>query len=428
MFQLTEIRPPVDVQESEYQRLLGYPKHHVLAGRPRELADMARKWYAENGRPWIYAQEIGALELRDGNINLAGFEFSSRQFHDSLATAQAHSAVLVAVSAGKECEEMARELWRDSKPDEYFFMEMFGSAVVEHLVTVANGRICGWADVNAMVALPHYSPGYSGWDVADQVKLWNLLRQNHGGSFPGELEVLETGMLRPKKSLLAVVGVTRNLELARRFAGLIPCENCSLPGCRYRRAPHLRPLPQLEDIRRLQPSRSNGEPAGPRSFALARGAKYSVNVRALQKWSQERLRLKFLPNGSVEAYFRYEGTTCSNMGRLLEFDYCVKLGTAGDHYKIIEASCAPAPDDTGHALQCEYLNNSEALMRSIATEKPLLGRPLNDVLAWVRPANPSGCFCDVERREHKWGLVFEVIHFALAQRENENESAVAAKI
>ena len=81
-----------------------------------------------------------------------------------------------------------------------------------------------------------------------------------------------------------------------------------------------------------------------------RNAKYSVNVRALQKWSQERLRLEFLPDGSVTAYFRYEGTTCSNMGRLLEFDYCVKLGAAGDHYKIIETSCAPSPDDTGHAI------------------------------------------------------------------------------
>jgi hypothetical protein len=420
MFQLTETKPPVDVPESEYCRLLGYPKHHVLAGRPRELADVARKWYSENGRPWIFAREIGALELQDGKINLAGFEFSSQQFHDSLAAAQAHSAVLVAVSAGKECEEKARELWQESKPDEYFFMEMFGSAVVEHLVTVANGRICGWADANAMVALPHYSPGYSGWDIADQVKLWNLLRQNHGGDFPGELDVLETGMLRPKKSLLGVVGVTRNLEMARRFAGLIPCENCSLPGCQYRRAPYLHPLPQLEDIRRLQSSRYDDGLAGPKNSALARNAKYSVNVRALQKWSQERLRLKFLPDGSVAAYFRYEGTTCSNMGRLLEFDYCVKLGTAGDHYKIVETSCAPSPDDTGHALQCEYLNNAAALTRSIATEKPLLGRPLNDVLAWARPANPSGCFCDIERREHKWGLVFEVIHFALAHRENES--------
>jgi hypothetical protein len=43
-------------------------------------------------------------------------------------------------------------------------------------------------------------------------------------------------MLRPEKSLLAVFGLTRDLEKARRFTRLIPCESCSLPGCRYRRA------------------------------------------------------------------------------------------------------------------------------------------------------------------------------------------------
>ena len=418
MFELTETNPPVDVQDAEYQRLLGYPKNHDLAGRPRELADAARKWFSENGRPWIYAREIGALELRDEKLHIAGNEFSSRQLHDSFAGSQAHSAVLVAVSAGKECEEKARQLWQESKPDEYFFMEIFGSAVVEHLVTLASGRICGWADQNKMAVLPHYSPGYSGWDIADQIKLWNLIRQNNGGGFPGELDVLESGMLRPKKSLLAVFGVTRDVEQAHRFAKLIPCENCSLPGCQYRRGPYLHTLPQLEDIHRLQNS-SDDERVATKKIALTRNAKYTVNSRALQKWSQERLRLKFLPGGSVEAHFRYEGTTCSNMGRALEFDYCVKLGAAHDDYKILETSCAPAPDDTGHTQQCEYLSNADALMRSIATEKPLLGRPLNDVLAWVRPPNPSGCFCDLERRDHKWGLVFEAIHFALAQRENE---------
>ena len=235
---------------------------------------------------------------------IAGNEFSSRQLYDSFSGAQAHSAVLVAVSAGKECEQMAQQFWRDSKPDEYFFMEIFGSAVVEHLVTVANGRICGWADANAMVALPHYSPGYSGWDIADQIKLWNLIRKNNGGGFPGELDVLESGMLRPKKSLLAVVGVTRDLEKARRFAKLIPCENCSLPGCQYRRAPYFHAPQQIEDIRRLQNFQNDDEATAPKSFALARNAKYSVNVRALQKWSQERLRLNSLPGGSVEAQFR----------------------------------------------------------------------------------------------------------------------------
>jgi len=420
MFELIEAHPPVNVPEAEYQRLLGYPKAHSPTARSLELAASARQWYAANGRPWIYAREVAGLEFRDGRVRIGGQEFSSSKLYDSLTGARARSVVLVAVSAGKECEERARQLWQEAKPDEYFFLEVFGSAVVEHLVTLASGRLCGWADQAGLALLPHYSPGYSGWDIADQVKLWQLIHPDQNHEFPGALAVLKTGMLHPKKSLLAVFGVTPDVQQARRAAQLIPCENCSLPGCQYRRSPYLRTLPPpIEDIHRLQ--RSSERPA--QRPVLDRLAKYSVNARALQKWSHERLRLETVAGGVITASFRYEGTTCSSMGRPLEFDYQVKLAGPADDYKILETACAPAPGDTGHAQQCSYLSDAGALMQSIATEKPLLGRPLNDVLAWVRTPNPSACYCDQERRLHKWGLVFEVIHFALSQREAE---AVAA--
>ena len=429
MFELFETNPPVNVQESEYKRLLGYPKNHALDGRPRELADWARQWFSENGKPWFYARQLDALELKSGGLRIAGTEFSSKQLHDQFVEAQADSAMLVAVSAGSECEEKARQLWQESKPDEYFFMEIFGSAVVEHLVTVASGRICGWADANKMAALPHYSPGYSGWDIADQIKLWNLIRQDGTRQFDGKLEVMETGMLRPKKSLLAVFGVTHNLEKARKLAKLIPCENCSLPGCAYRRGPYKHAPPQIEDVRFLQ---ANGfENADEKFFnesVLIQNAKYSVNPKALRKWSEERLQLKILADNSVEAQFHYEGTTCSNMGRPLEYHYRVKLAPPGDVYRITEASCAPAPGDTGHTYQCEYLDHAASFMQSIVREKPLLGRPLNDVLTWERFHDPSGCYCDHDRRAHKWGLVFEVIHFALVQREKEMANGQPAAI
>ena len=183
---------------------------------------------------------MDALELAEGKLRVGGTEFSSKRLHDLFAGARAESVVLVAVSAGKECEEHARQLWLEGKPDEYFFMEIFGSAVAEHLIAVASGRICGWADSRGAAVLPHHSPGYSGWDILDQVKLWDLIRHKRAGQFEGRLEVLESGMLRPKKSLLAVFGVTRDLEKARRFAKLIPCETCSLPDCQYRRAPKKR--------------------------------------------------------------------------------------------------------------------------------------------------------------------------------------------
>ena len=404
MFELFDISPDHNVQESEYKRLLGFPGDYVLDARPRELAEGARQWYGEQGRPWIYAREIDTLNSTGGLLQVGGTTFSSPQLLDDFKRAGVHSAVLVAVSAGRECEQQAHEFWRQGKPDEYFFMEMFGSAVVEHLIAVASGRICGWADEQGMVALPHYSPGYTGWDVADQTRLWQVIRQSNGHDFPGELEVMETGMLRPKKSLLAVLGLTRHLEKVKPFAKLVPCENCSLPGCQYRRAPYQYALPQIEDVRRLQ-------------SGLRRDARYSVNQKALHKWSQERLQLRDRPDGSIEAHFRYEGTTCSNMGRPLEFDYHILLGPRRDGLPILEAACAPAPGDAGHASQCEYLKDPAAFMRSIDTEKPLRGCPLNDVFAWQRSYSPSGCYCDADRRSHKWGLVYEVIHYALVQRD-----------
>jgi len=240
MYELIDTNPPVEIQEAEYQRLLGYPKHRTLEDRARELADAAIHWYSQHGRPWIYAREAPSLELRDGHTQIGNQKFSSDRLATIFSEAQAHSAVLVAVGAGPECEEHARELWNEGKPDEYFFLETYGSAVVEQLLVVASGRICGWADANQMAALPHFSPGYSGWDIAEQVPLWNLFRQNSDASLPARLEVLESGMLRPKKSQLTVFGLTRDLEKARQFSNLIPCQNCSLPKCQYRRAPYKR--------------------------------------------------------------------------------------------------------------------------------------------------------------------------------------------
>ena len=253
MFTLTEIRPPVIIPDAEYVRLLGYPKSRSLQGRARELADSAQKWFAENGRPWICAQECSSLEWEGGKLRLAGMEISSRRFREALSTSKAHSVVLLAVSAGKECEEHAKKLWEEEKPDEYYFLESYGSTVVEQLVTLANGRICGWADQNQIAALPHFSPGYAGWNVTAQVPLWELFRRQFTGGFPGELEVLESGMLRPKKSQLAVVGLTRDLEKAGRLHSLIPCEQCPMPNCQYRRAPFKRYRPRMEEPDCVEP-------------------------------------------------------------------------------------------------------------------------------------------------------------------------------
>jgi hypothetical protein len=411
-FALTTARPEVNVRPEEYVRLLGYPRGRVLEGRAQELADWARDWYAAHGQPWLYARQAANLSVSGDAICMDGVAFESKRLRQMLQEAEAHSVALVAVGAGREIEEEAARRWQDEKPDEYFFLEIYGAAVVEHLTTVAGAKLCEWAEERGMAALPHYSPGYPDWDVAQQPRLLELIKRPGEDSFPFQLEALDSGMLRPRKALLAVFGLTHHTEHLRSLTGLIPCENCSFSPCRYRRAPYRRKaLVSAED---LQADSANVEVA----------PKYSVNRKALQRWAQERLSLSSAPDGAVQAVFRYEGTTCTNMGRPLSFHYTVKLGPRSDGYPIREQRCVPAPGDSGHRYMCQYLESSSGLMAAIENEKPLIGQPLGDVLDWRREASGAGCYCTSASRNHKWGLVLETIHYALNQKEIEKGSDI----
>jgi hypothetical protein len=409
-FELASTHPDLNVLSEEYVRLLGYPRGWELEGRALELANWASDWYSKNGRPWFYARQAENFEISGDCIHIDGVQFSSRRMQSALQRAEAHSVILVAVGAGPEAEEETRRCWEDEKPDEYFFLEMFSSAVVEHLAASTGARLCDWAEQHEMAVLPHSSPGYPEWDIAEQPRLLNLMKRTHRHSFPSLVEVFDTGMLRPKKTLLAVFGLTRHTERLRRLTDLVPCENCSFGSCQFRRAPYLRtPRPW-------------GEQVSVRIAPLDRDAQYTINRKALKRWAEERLSLRVNEDGSLDALFRYEGTTCTNMGWPLTFHYSVKLGPRADGYPIREQRCAPAPGDEGHTRMCRFLDNPSQLMDAIDGEKPLNGKRLDAVLSWRREPSSAGCYCEPASRNHKWGLVLETIHYALVQRENTQDT------
>ncbi|HEU5078665.1 MAG TPA: hypothetical protein VFT72_05605 [Opitutaceae bacterium] len=400
--ELLDQHPRISVLPSEYWRLLGYPNDEAPGERARELVREARSWFEREGRPWLYFREV-EINVEDESILVEGVRFCSPKLREHFVEFGVQSAVIAAVSAGAACEREARLRWEEGKPDEYFFLEMYGSAVVEHLVASLNARICSLADRDGLMAIPHYSPGYAGWDVAEQNLLFQRLIAGRPEMFPEPLEVLSSGMLRPKKSLLAIVGLAPRRADAPS-AHRVPCETCSYSPCQYRRTPY-----RHADRAVAQAQSSPSRPM------LIRNAKYTVNPKALQKWAQERVRLSLRPDGSCDATFRFDGTTCSNQGRPLAFEYHITVSPAATHHVILDATCKPATGDVGFESMCAYLTDPDGLMKQIAEEKPLLGRPLDEVLQWKRDAAPSGCYCAPESRTHKWGLALEAIHFALTQ-------------
>ena len=134
-------------------------------------------------------------------------------------------------------------------------------------------------------------------------------------------------MLRPKKSLLAVFGVTRHIDRVRRLTRLVPVRELLVravpvpPRAVPRARTDARRRPSARSRRQLEP----GHDAATRSTSRRCGAGPTSACRSTTA-----------DDGGVDALFRYEGTTCTNMGRPLRFDYRVTLGPREEGYPIRE--------------------------------------------------------------------------------------------
>lgn len=418
MLQFSSILPSITVNEREYKRLLGLPHDHVLEGRMDTLANWAQEWFEQYGRAWYHARQASTVKIIPEGVELDGVPMHSTRLRQLLTDARAHGAVYVALGAGPEPENEASRRWKQEKPDEYFFLECYGSAVVEHLTTVVGARLCEWADREGMAVLPHVSPGYQGWDIRDQHSLFKLLGYDGSVSFPGGLEVLESGMLRPKKSLLAVFGLTRRVDLTQNLAELVPCARCSFHPCDYRRAPYQlgeHALDVTAESRHADESTEIEATPSP----LRDDPQYGFSSKALKRWRKGRLEIHDETDGTLRARFRMDGSTCSNMGRPIAFDYHVHLASAESEYRILDTECIVDEKVTGFRAMCSYLEDHQGIMNTISQEKPLLNQPLDDAVDWDPESVASGCLCGPADRNHKWRIVLQTLHYTLKQRESE---------
>jgi hypothetical protein len=159
----------------EYARLLGYPAGKPLEGDVLARAEEALDWYRRHGKPRVVTRVVG-------------------------------SETLAAITAGFEVEDQVAKLWASERVDEAYFLDRLAAAVVEHLAaSLGNGR----------------SPGHRGFPLEEQPRLFAQLE-------PLEIEILPSGMLKPKNSLLAVY------DLSDQSADVSPCSRCDW-RCSFRR-------------------------------------------------------------------------------------------------------------------------------------------------------------------------------------------------
>ena len=359
-----------------YLRHLGLPAETGLDDKTLPLAEGAGAWYREHGNPWIHSRLAPLQGIEEETICLDdGTLLSSCVLAEGARRSGTHSISVLAVSAGEEVDKRIAELWAEEKPDEAMFLNAYADALTEHLRSIEAEKVLQRFSAEGMAVLPYYSPGYDGWKLADQAALLNTISDD----LPGPLEVLPSGGLKPAKSTLAVFAVA--------------CDGLEEAAEDY-----------WQDLyRELSSNKNVGNEA----------ASYAFSSSALEGWKKKRLELS-KDGDELQAVFRFDGSTCTNLGLPLRFEYRVELSrekTGG--YRMERFACEPHPEDTGHKGMCSYLADAEAILEKIGQPPALPGRSLGKVLEWTPPSSPAGCLCSQSSRDHKWRIVLQTLHYSL---------------
>lgn len=366
------------VPMSLFRRHLGLPACAELDERLAVLAEKTRDWYRVHGRPWTDARPVSIQRIDRHVIYLSGgLQLQSPLLAEGLERASAEALVVVAATAGEEVDRQVGALWKDERPDEAIFLNAYAIAVVEHLRWQAGDHLRNAYESKGMIVLPHYSPGYEGWDLSDQENLFRIVCGDPlKTSRP--LRILPSGGLWPSKSIIAAFGISPDMGMTDRVDDYWTGQSVA--------------------------SETNGKspPA------------YSFPKKTLELWRSKRLQITAEHGGRLSAKFRFDGSTCNNMGVALAFDYEVHLARDGNNgYRIEQCSCRPAEGHDGYRSMCAVLDDPERHLESLESYQPFLGRPLQEVLSWRAAVSPAGCLCTRASQDHKWRIVLQTIHFAL---------------
>jgi len=214
----------VSVNPEEIKSLLGVPEKtedpHTLDLIATYISDCKRIMAPRGGTvsfkaiPSISKEEIAIVnaQFRVGKI-IKNMLRGAEEYHFFIAT------------AGPGPEELSGSLIHDGHYLDGYVVDLIGSAITESVAQLVHERIREEAGVTGKKVTNRYSPGYCGWEVDEQQKLFDLFP----GAFCG-ITLSDSSLMSPIKSISGLIGTGASVSY-REYT----CEICSMKECIFRR-------------------------------------------------------------------------------------------------------------------------------------------------------------------------------------------------
>ncbi|MBI3636180.1 MAG: hypothetical protein HY216_08200 [Candidatus Rokubacteria bacterium] len=130
---------------------------------------------------------------------------------------------------GAALERRVGELWDAREFPLAMMLDSVGSGAVESLAEYVNDLLCQEGLPQALRVTNRVSPGYGGWDVAEQPRLFELTDAAAVG-----VTLNAACFMTPEKTISILVGAGRDARVDDYFS---QCARCWMRDCAYRRVP-----------------------------------------------------------------------------------------------------------------------------------------------------------------------------------------------
>ena len=128
-------------------------------------------------------------------------------------------------TAGQEIGMRSREAMKEGDLLTGYIYDVIGSETVEAAVDLMQNNLQETASAEGRKITNRYSPGYCGWDVAEQHKLFQLMPENYCG-----ITLNDSALMNPEKSVSGFIGIGEKVRY-----NPYTCRLCEMKDCIYRK-------------------------------------------------------------------------------------------------------------------------------------------------------------------------------------------------
>jgi hypothetical protein len=215
----------LELKASDILRMLGYVEKAAPLQVLNDVKAMMKSTpeYIQAKCGFRYPENKNCEVLND-SFSIGEIRFNSGSIISSQLVGSAGIAVVVS-TAGPSITQYSNELIESGEFLKGYIADVIGSIAAEQAADFAEKEVIKIAQSHWHDITNRLSPGYCGWDVADQHKLFALLPDNFCG-----ITLTDSALMVPIKSTSAVIGIGKNV-----VKGDYPCTECGRDQCFRRR-------------------------------------------------------------------------------------------------------------------------------------------------------------------------------------------------